>query len=268
MPRLLLPLFAAGLAFLPGWAFAHEPGAQGGGRLHFAHPLISETPSPDTKLRLDYLFENRTGDAAAESHTVNLEAEYAFTPSLSVEANLPYTFLNPDSGANERAIDNAEIALKYANFAFAQRGLLVGGGLELGLPTGDDSEGIGSNNILDIEPFLDFGYRRDALEVVGFLSAGFPTNKNGEDEADSELGWNLSFLFHATERVSTMLEFDGEEINGGEEDGISIVNVTPGIKFAPLASDRNFKIGAGVSFPLTDDREFHTRAIVSLFQHF
>ncbi len=261
---LLLPMgtvLVCGLG-LANTASAHEPA-----HLHFSHPLIAESPSPDTKLRGDYLFQNLAGENAAESHTLNLEGEYAFAPWISVEADLPYTFSRPDAGGNEQAVDNAEVAVKFANFSFAEQGLLLGGGLELGLPTGDDSEGIGSNNVLEFEPFLDFGYRRAGLEVVGVYAVGLPTNENGEDEADAEHAWNLSFLYRLTPRVSTLLEFDGVEVNGGEEDGVSIANISPGIKIAPFA-DRNLEIGAGISFPLTSDREFNTRAIFSVFKHY
>ena len=74
--------------------------------LHFSHPLISESPSPDTKIRLDYFFldvdgevedeelgEESEGPQKFKESTIRLELEYAFTRNISVEANIPYTFL-------------------------------------------------------------------------------------------------------------------------------------------------------------------------------
>lgn len=188
-------------------------------------------------------------------------------PSLSVEAALPYTYRNPDDTGSENALDDAEVALKYANFSFAGRGLLLGGGLELGLPTGDDREGIGSNNVLEVEPFLDFGYKRGHLETVGFLALGFPINEDA-DEADREYAWNLSLLYHVTPQVQALLEFDGEKVEGGEEDGFDTANVAPGIKLRPIAGS-TLTLGATVRLPLdSNEREFHAMPQASVFYHF
>ena len=59
------------------------------GPIHFAHPLFTESPSPDTKLRVDYLFRQVT--SGVHEHSMRLEGEYAFTPSISIEANIPIT---------------------------------------------------------------------------------------------------------------------------------------------------------------------------------
>src|SRR2546430_2389509 len=62
--------------------------------LHFSHPLIVESPSPDTKVRFDYFYRRfRTGERAGE-HTPRVEFEYAFRPTFSIETNVPYTFRN------------------------------------------------------------------------------------------------------------------------------------------------------------------------------
>jgi hypothetical protein len=235
--------------------------------LHFSHPLLAESPSPDTKIRTDYIFRAEAGEEKAETHTAQLEAEYAFRPWISVETNIPFTFRNPDDGRNRRNLDTIEIGVKLATFALADHGVLLGGGIELGLPTGDTAKGIGSSHILEVEPFLDVGFKRGDLEIVGFLSPAVPTNKNGEDEADLELGWNVSMLYHLHWRVQALLEFDGERVFGGEESGHSTANIAPGIKIAPTAN-QNLKIGAGVSLPISDDKDFNVRAILSVFYHF
>ncbi len=242
--------------------------------LHFAHPLAGESPSPDSKLRLDYFYEDRPGElhggeleGGGQAHTLRLEGEYAFSRSLSVEFDLPYTSLDADKGGTSSHLDTIEIALKYANFTFAKYGLLIGGGLELGLPSGSERNGIGSNNVIEIEPFLDFGYKRGHFETVGFVSFGVPVNEKGEDEVDLELGWSLSFLYHAAPRVQLIVEFDGEHAFGGEEDGESVINIRSGVKFQPFA-DPNLMVGAGLGFPLTSDKGFKVSGIVSVFYHF
>lgn len=103
-------------------------------------------------------------------------------------------------------LDNIEIGLKYANFVFYEYNLLLGGGIEFGLPTGNEEKNVGSNHVLEVEPFLDFAYKRERLEIVGFMSFGLPQTENGEDLADLELGWNLSTLYHVSSKVQVILK--------------------------------------------------------------
>jgi len=248
--------------------------------LHFSHPLITESPSPDTKFRVDYIFldvdgeiedeelgEEGEGPSKFKENTIVLEFEYAFTRNISIEADIPYTFHNVDGGSNENNFNNIEVALKLATFIFEQYGVLLGGGIEFGLPTGDDHKGIGSDNILEIEPFLSFGYKLDNFELVSFLSLGFPVNQKGDQDEGEELGYNVSMLYHITDYLEGLIEFDGETVLSGEEEGESVLNMDPGIKIAPF-NNKDIKIGVGAGFPLTRDEEFKYRIVASLFYHF
>ncbi|MFQ6607960.1 MAG: hypothetical protein ACE5EE_05415 [Fidelibacterota bacterium] len=252
-----------------GIALAHEPTPHihDQGHLHFSHPLVAESPSPDTKVRFDYFFSNEPGEEGVKRHTLRLESEYAFAPWLSLEADVPYTFLNTNEGNATDRLDNVEVGIKYANFTLGEHGVLLGGGIEFGLPTGNEERGIGFDRVLEVEPFVDLGYRRDHWEIVGFTSFGFPFNDNDEDEADFELGWNVSILYYLIPQLMTLLEFDGEHVFGGEEDGETFVNITPGFKIQPF-DNPSFQVGVGVSLPLTEDKEFHVRPVLSLFYHF
>ena len=260
-------------------AFAHEDHAHPGG-LHFSHPLIAESPSPDTKIRLDYFFLNVDGEVEDEElgeegegpskfkeSTVNLELEYAFTRNISIEVDIPYTFINPDEGKDVNHFNTIDIGVKLASFILEKYGILLGGGLEFGLPTGDDNKGIGSDNIIEIEPFLSFGWKYKILEVVSFLHIGFPVNQKGDQDEGDELGYNLSTLVHATEWLEVLLEFDGETVLNGEEEGESVLNIDPGVKFKPFKS-QDLQAGFGAGFPVTDDEEFEYRLIASVFYHF
>ena len=62
--------------------------------LHFSHPLIAESVSPDTKVRIDYDFADLGPDASA--HTLGLELEYAFHRAFSIEAGIPFARLALD----------------------------------------------------------------------------------------------------------------------------------------------------------------------------
>ena len=235
-------------------------------RLHFSHPLVSESPSPDSKIRADYALTKETAEEDALIHRVELNGEYAPVRWVSFEINLPYTIADRDEEANRHNLDNLEAALKLASFAFEDEGVLFGGGLEVGLPTGNSSNDIGSDRLVMIEPFVDFGVKKGDFELIGFLQFGFPENENAEDP-DWELGWNASLLYHATPRIEVILEFDGERVWGGEEDGETVAHVSPGLKLRPLG-DPGFKIGTAISLPITNDEEFDLRWLLSVFYHF
>lgn len=235
--------------------------------LHFSHPLITESPSPDTKIRFDYFYQRfNSEDIRAANHTARIEFEYAFRPSFSIEVNAPYTVHRESMpGESQRHIGDTEIALKIANFHFEEKGLLLGYGVEFGLPTGSDRKGIGSSHVLEVTPYVDMGYQRDKLQVVAFTSLVVPTNQHrGEDEAKA-LGYNLSFLYQLPHYLEPLIELDGETaLSGGEG---TAFNLTPGFKFRPI-KQKEFSIGLGMSFPLTHRREFQNRVIVSAFYHF
>ncbi len=65
--------------------------------------------------------------------------------------------------------------------------------------------------------------------------------------------------------VTLRRERDGETAFGGEEDGVTIVNLTPGTKFALW---RELDLGLGVSFPRTRAAAFDAQGVVSVFWHF
>ena len=105
--------------------------------LHFSHPLIAESVSPDTEVRLDYAFADLGPDASAQA--LGLELEYAFHRAFSIEAGIPFARLDVDGEPGTSRFGNAEVAFKFANYAFEDTGALLGYGVEFGLPTGSDS---------------------------------------------------------------------------------------------------------------------------------
>ncbi len=235
--------------------------------LHFSHPIVAESPSPDTKVRLDYGFSDLDEDGGVSRNGVRIEVEYAFHPSFSIELDVPYTFRAVEEAGTESSFDNVEIALKFANFAFAESGILLGYGIEFGLPTGDPDKGIGSDHIVELVPFLDFGYKRGHVELVSFAEFAVPTNQNEEEEVETEFEFTFSSLYHFAPRLEGLLEFDGATVLSGEEAGETVLNVNPGLKFRLLGS-RRLAVGLNAGFPLTNHREFDVRVLASVFYHF
>ena len=238
--------------------------------LHFSHPLISESPSADNMVRLDYFYRNiNSGEDDAEENTLRFVGEYAINRSISLQIEAPFTWREAADEPSDSSLDDIEFIVKYGNFAFEDKGIFLGGGFRLTLPTGETKEDIGSNHIFEIEPFIDAGYKKGNFETIAFISLGIPTNQRDEEENEEEvsLGYNLSFLYHVTHQIEALVEFDGSTVLSGDEDGPWIVNITPGIKIRPI-KDKNFDLGVGVSLPLTDTKEFDVRTIISAIFHF
>ncbi|MFQ5346769.1 MAG: hypothetical protein ACE5ED_02860 [Rhodothalassiaceae bacterium] len=261
-------LFAASLIPSIGLslpATAHDGHHDAGAALHFSHPIVVESPSPDTKLRLDYGFE---GSDALDSHMARLEGEYAFAPWISVEVDLPWRRVKEAGGPARAHLDSGEVALKLVGFADPESGLLLGGGLEIGLPTGSTRKAIGSSREIEIEPFLDIGFKRGRFELVSFLRFGIPTNKPAEerDAEKLELGYSGSVLYHASPSVELLVEFEGSRIAAGEEQENSFL-VAPGIKYRPFRQHA-LAIGASLRVPLDHERAFDIGPMISAFYHF
>lgn len=234
--------------------------------LHFAHPLIGETPSPDTKIRLDYFFADRARiQSGLKENTIRLEVEYAFASFISIEANFPYTWIS-SGNLNHRNFSNTEIGIKIADFSFENNNLLIGYGLDFSMPTGDDKKEIGSNHLWTIEPGLSAGYKSDKLEIILNASTGIPFNSASDEIIGNDLSLHSSFLYNFGTKIQGVLEFNSETLLNGEENDNSSVFISPGIKAAPLNTEK-LMFGLSASFPISTEKEFNTEVLFSVFYH-
>jgi hypothetical protein len=242
----------------------HDHGDHEGGLLHFAHPIFTESPSPDTKVRLDYLFRQVTSDA--REHSMRVEAEYAFTPSISVEANIPVTSRRK-SGTSANAVGSGEIALKLANYAEADHGLLLGGGIALGVPTGSDRKAIGSGHIVEIEPYVDVGYRRGEAEFVTFLAFSTTAHRRPNELRENEVSLAASGLYHLADRVESLIEFQTVRVVAGEDKGRQTAAAGAGIKYH-VGRVHHLVLGIGGRIPITHQRDSEHEVLLSALWHF
>lgn len=241
----------------------NDDGHDHSSHLHFSHPIFTESVSPDNKVRLDWA---GTFGNDEDENELEIEGEWAIAPSFSIEVVVPYVFVSPDGEPSQNAFGNIEVALKFANFAFENRGVLLGYGIALGFPTGNPGEGIGDDHIVEFEPFLNIGVKTGDLELVAWTRFGIPTNQREDEEIETEFHYDVAALFHFNRRLQGLLELNGETGLSGEEAGKGTVRLGPGVKLAPF-SDASFMVGIGASFPLDDD-EVDAALRVSLFYHF
>lgn len=234
---------------------------------HFTHPLFTESISPDTKLRLD--FTHLSGTDAGDENEMELEGEYAFTHGFSIEGGMHFEPADAQFG-------ETHVAFKFTNEAFEDAGVLLGYGLEIGLPTGpahahaavdDEPAGDeGAENIYEITPFLNAGWMKAAWELVGWTLFEIPTHQHDQDEVGTGLRYNASVLYHAGARAEALLEVFGETGLSGPTTEETIFNLAPGLRVHPFNAP--LVLGVGVAIPVTDDREQDAAILISLFHHF
>ena len=219
--------------------------------LHFSHPLVTESPSPDTKLRLDYIGFRASDPSGIHENIFRLEGEYAFTHSVSLAVVTPFIFRTAPVGERANGLGNIELSLKAASLAFGEHGLLLGGGLSAALPTGSDIKGIGSSHLVELEPFLDAGYKRDVLELVGFATLSSTFRRRPGEEAERNLTFDFSTLYRIQSRLEGLIEVTTSRTLIGPESGTQQTFVAPGLKMYPFTNRKfmfgaSFEIGTGV----------------------
>lgn len=234
--------------------------------LHFSHPMVTESPSPDTKLRLDFLAARTSGSAGLHENAVRLEGEYAFNHSVSLAIVTPYISRTAPAAERASGLGNIELSLKAASLAFGEHGLLLGGGLSAGLPTGSDRKAIGSSHIVELEPFLDAGYKRDELELVGFARLSSTLHRRAGEESERNLSFDFSALYRIQSRLEGLMEVTTSRALVGAESGTQQTFIAPGFKIYPF-TNRMFMFGA--SLELGTGIVHDTRAaLLSGFYHF
>ena len=235
--------------------------------LHFSHPLVTESPSPDTKIRVDYLGVRTSGSTGVHENIFRLEGEYAFNHAISIAIVTP--FVSRTAPATDRAsgLGNIELSLKAASLAFGELGVVLGGGLSASLPTGSDAKSIGSAHIVEIEPFFDAGYKRGALELVGFTTLSSTFRRRAGEQAERNVTFDFSALYQVLSRLEGLIEVTTTtRALIGDASGIQQAFIAPGFKVYPF-TNRKLMFGASVEIGTGVARDTHA-FLVSGFYHF
>src|SRR2546423_2905807 len=260
-------LLTLALLLIPGIPQAQEPDDDHDhGHLHFSHPLVTESPSPDTKIRLDYLATNISNGPGLHENTIRVEGEYAFTHSVSLALVTPFTFRTAPANARTSGFGDMELSLKAASLRFGEKGVLLGGGLSVGIPTGSDVKDIGSSHIVELEPFIDAGYKHDALELVSFARLSSAIHRRSGEDAERNLAFDFSALYRILPTVEGLIELTTVRSLTATDTGGPETSIAPGLKLYPFP---NKQIMFGASFELGTGA-IHSRQTVLLsgFYHF
>jgi hypothetical protein len=213
--------------------------------LHFSHPLVTESPTPDTKIRLDFVMLWTTEAPELRDHLVRVEGEYAFSHELSLALVAPYEFRTQPTSERANGLGDLELSLKYASLRYGETGILIGGGLSAGVPTGSDQKQIGSSHIVELEPFLDAGYKRGRLELVTFARFSSTFNRRAGEDVERTLAFDFSALYHVQPRLEALMEITSSRSIVATESGAPQTFFAPGVKLYPFENPR-LMFGASV----------------------
>jgi hypothetical protein len=233
--------------------------------LHFSHPIVTESPSPDTKIRLDYVRAWSAGSDAGRAEEARVEAEWGFTPTISLAVVTPFVWVTGPLGERVSGLGNIELSLKAATVASEKHNILVGGGLSAGLPTGNDAKGIGSGHLVELEPFVDAAYKVNALEFVAFAHVSSIFRRRSGDENERDLAFDFSTLYRINRVAEALLEATTSRSLVGP-DRTPQTFIAPGVKVYPFAN-KQIMFGGSVLFgtgAISDTRG----ALISAFYHF
>lgn len=261
----LVILFSIILPFSFSNSFAQENEKTHQDHLEFSHPIFTESISPDTKIRFNYV--NTKVDNSLSSHSFDLEMEYAPVPAFSLHLDIPYTVLNPKTASTFSNLEDVELALKFANFAFAKHKVLVGYGVSFGFPTGSDLKGIGSGHIFSIDPFFNAGIMWRRWEWTTYFTFDIPTHQQPQENLQTGLESRVTALYHLDPHWQLLVEAGNSKEIGHRTATEKNYDIAEGIKFRPNP-EKPWILALGVRQPLGENTEFNFQGMFSLFYHF
>jgi len=127
-------------------------------------------------------------------------------------------------------------------------------------------KGIGSSHLVELEPFLDVGYKRDALELVGFATLSSNFRRRPGEESERNLTFDFSTLYKIRSRIEGLIEVTTTRALIGPESGIQQTFVAPGFKVYPF-TNRKFMFGASFEIGTGVIHDTHS-LLLSGFYHF
>lgn len=230
-----------------------------------------EAPFVERNLRMDYLATNNLeGDPLDESRFF-AELSYSFSERFGLVFAAPYLIRDDEFGPDPSGFGDLEIGARFVALGSeSEDAFRVALGLNVLIPTGDESRGLGEG-VSVIEPeILLFQMLADSTFAQAQLSLGIPTGGVGKS---NELGYSFG-IGHVLRDLSTpewfkyptlTLELNGGSLVGGIGAGETVIDITPGLRWS--ITKWGFG-GIACSAPLTDTLEFDYQLIVSFIYRY
>jgi hypothetical protein len=271
-----LPLVAAALAAAVLASVPLRAGAQEVEQpvIELFEPLVTRNPTPERELELGVEYEKGNEGKEVEAE---VELSWRFADRFEASIEVPVLFLMPPEGSDETGLGDITIGGKALAFQSIEQPALVTVGVELGLPTGSESRGLGGS--LSVTPYAAAGIGLGAVDLIGDI--GYTWVLDGPDDGAETFAMNVAVAYKGWRQVIPMLEVSlvtqtrggngGSEGEEGEKDlvGTPQVYLTPGVIVRSLSwMPARTSLRGGVQIGLTHDREFDYRVLASFSWEF
>ena len=275
-----VPIVAAALGAMALTGLAHLARAQDVEQpiIELFDPLVTRNPTPERELELNVEYEK--GDEGKEVE-VEVELSWRFGERFEASIEVPVLFLMPRQGSDESGLGDITLGGKVLVFQSTDQPALVTLGVELGLPTGSESRGLGGS--FSFTPYVTAGIGLGPIDFIGDI--GYTWVLDGPDDGAETFAVNLAVAYKGWRQVVPMLEVSfvtqttgANGANGGDEEGEEGENhlvgktqvyLTPGVIVRSLSwmpAGTSFR--GGVQIGLTHDREFDYRVLASFSWEF
>ena len=279
-PRSIPPDYPPPLGFSPSEAWLdrwpHSHFSRRG--TPFVHLFNLEPAFLDRDLFLDYRVA--AGDEEDETE-LEAELEWAITRRIGLVIEAPLASVNPEAGETEQGLGDVAVAPR---FLLAETDVfLLAGNLEVSLPTGSESRGLGSGEFAlapSLSAWLDLG----GGEGNWFTLSAQVGTERGLESADGEWFYNAALTYsflgprlsHGTHDhtghfhfppglTSLIVEYTGRTGVGGADDGRSTGELLFGASYNLTEA---WEARAAYQVPVGGERDIDYGYVLSLIYHF
>jgi hypothetical protein len=259
--------------------------------LEFMDVLFTQKPMQDNEVEFEYRFERQRekgdeGSTVTYQHELALGLGWRVTEWLGVSLEIPYTIIDvrstPDGEGTGVTRDVGDIAgqVLFTFWKDPERQFAVGGGLEVGFPTGSFEDGTGDGWAL--APFLTLGKHFGPIQILGHLGYEAKLRRPAEDEErEQTFFYNVALAYPFFEkRLIPFFELNGVYAFAGEPalKHKGQFYLSPGIRINPFGDVHGhddhghshghshgngdhpwwerLSLAVGAQFPVTAAREF------------
>lgn len=185
--------------------FCREPGWPHG-NLNFPRPILTEKAFPENELLVLPMASHAS--TAGDPWSLRVVYERRIGRRTQFEFGLPMRAARLD-GETSSGLGDVTVAAKHVLMASAERAAILSGGLELVLPTGRASRGLGHGTTV-VEPYLAAGAIRGGLYLQSQVKLELPADGSprtlvyrayaGRDTHETPDTWTLGLEFSGENR--------------------------------------------------------------------